>query len=372
VLSATTGAPTLPATTTKKKVLFILLKFKGDTQEPHPPSFYRNLTDPLVPPAGSNLPATINGFFDKTSYGRLAWKADVVGRGGLAPTGWPTLPKTKTAYANCGWDDTCADTDTIETDALKLVTALGVTVSAYDTLAFVLNDDLDCCAWGGSVYYGGRSYGATWEPPWGQEAGTYVHEFGHSLGLPHSGWLYYAYDSPWDEMSEGTDAATLACGSYRSANTSNRTTRLDCTRPGSGYVAAHRAHLGWIPTANQVVVSAKGSQTVTLEATALPLGSAEKMIRICLAGRTCSGSDARCLTVEARMRLADFEKGLPGDGVVIHDVIMNRSSLPNADACCFNLQFGVGRTYADASLGITVEVVSKKTTGYVVTVTRSK
>ena len=54
---------------------------------------------------------------------------------------------------------------------------------------------------GRSFVYQNRFYGATWEPPWGQNTSTYAHEMGHSLGLPHSGWRYYAYDSPWDVMS---------------------------------------------------------------------------------------------------------------------------------------------------------------------------
>jgi hypothetical protein len=39
----------------------------------------------LTPPAGSTTPATINGFFNKTSWGKLRWRAHVAGRGGLNP-----------------------------------------------------------------------------------------------------------------------------------------------------------------------------------------------------------------------------------------------------------------------------------------------
>ena len=55
-----------------------------------PPTFFKNLTNPLTPPA--SIPATINGFFDKISYGKFKWMGDVAGVGGLNPTAWFTLP----------------------------------------------------------------------------------------------------------------------------------------------------------------------------------------------------------------------------------------------------------------------------------------
>ena len=54
-----------------------------------------------TPTPALGLPATINGFFAKTSWNRLQWKADVAGKGGLNPTAWFTLPKTKAQYAPC-------------------------------------------------------------------------------------------------------------------------------------------------------------------------------------------------------------------------------------------------------------------------------
>jgi hypothetical protein len=81
-----------PRAAVTRRVLFVLLRFKGDAQEPHPPRFFLDLTNPLTPRAGSNTPATINGFFNKTSWGKLRWRAHVAGRGGLNPTRWLTLP----------------------------------------------------------------------------------------------------------------------------------------------------------------------------------------------------------------------------------------------------------------------------------------
>lgn len=400
-----TAAATTP---TVRRVLFILLKYKGDDQTPHSPAFFKALTTPKTPSPSLGIPATINGYYDRVSWGRLQWRADVVGLGGLNPSGWLTLPGTKKDYADCGWEGDCADSDRIAADALRLLALMRIDLRPYDDLGFVLNDDMDCCALGGTYTHLGKTYGATWEPPWGQETGVYAHEFGHAIGLPHSGWVYYAYDSPWDDMSEGTASAKVDCGSYRSSNSKGAVTRLTCTEPGSGFIAMHKHWLGWLPAANIVQLDRAGSRLVSLEADALPLGTGTKMIRICLPGLACTGQKARYLTVEARRRLTRYSLGLPGDGVVLHDVRLDRPPIggsnecffndesgwavtidttpgdwraaPNCDAggrkkpayALYNAQLTPGRSWRDAARGITVEVVAATATGYSVRVTRAK
>jgi hypothetical protein len=335
------GAIEQPAVA-KRRVLYILLKFKGDAQEPHPPSFFADLTNPKRPPDGSNVVATLNGFYNKTSWGKLKWIADVVGQGGLNPTHWLTLPRSKNGangYAPCGFQDVCADLDGIQQDGIALAINAGVDVSVYDNINFVLNNDLDCCAWGGGFVYNGKAYGATWEPPWGQEAGTYVHEFGHSIGLPHSGWVYYAYDTPWDEMGSGSPAQSAQCATYFSAN-DNQNEAVNCTEPGAGYITAHKDFLGWIPAANRVVIDQATTRTVRLEANAWPLDTGIKMIKVCFAGSPCTGAHARYLTVEARIRGRQFEDGLPGEGVIIHDFRADRGPIGAGNDCFFNTQSG--------------------------------
>ncbi|MCI0465581.1 MAG: hypothetical protein L0Y57_01015 [Beijerinckiaceae bacterium] len=397
--------PKLPAT---KRVLYVLLKFKGDAQTPHSPNFYTALTNPLTGSAAWKIPATINGFYDKTSWSRLRWAGSVVGLGGLNPAQWLTLPRPKTAYANCGWSSACANIGLIVSDAMALVAAQGVSTASFDNINFVFNNDLDCCAYGGSFYYNGKVYGATWEPPWGQETGIYVHEFGHSIGLPHSGWVYYAYDSPWDNMSQGADARQILCGSYVSANSGKQTRNLYCTEPGAGYIAPHKDRLGWIPAANKVIVNSKSTRTVTLEANSVALATGIKMIKICIVNEACDGLAAHYLTVEARVKTAQFDLGLPGEGIVIHDFRANRGPLGGGNPCFFNTQsgwavpidatpgdwrsapycdsggriypnyalhnahFGAGKSYANAGTGIRVDVLSRTGTNFSVRVTRSK
>ena len=390
-----------------RKVLFVLLRFKGDTQRPHPATFYtRELTNPLVPPAGSKALATINGFFNNTSWGNLHWQGAVVGANGFNSTQWFTLPKTKHQYAPCGWNGDCADLTQIQIDALALIDGAGVNWKTYDNINFVLNNDLDCCAWGGSFSHGGKVYGATWEPPWGQEASTYVHELGHSIGLPHSGWRYYAYDSHHDEMSRGNPARIAVCGHYTSANDGNILENIDCTEPGAGYIVAHKDYLGWIPAANKRTVNTVGKRNFIIEANARPLGSRLKMVKICLNSWACNGGDgtrARFLTLAARIKAGKYENGLPSEGIVIHDVLMNRG--PIGGHCFFNDQSGwavpidatpgdfntttcqpmdkpgfglmdmpfvVGKTYNNPVLGVTVKVLSKTATTYTVQVNKTK
>lgn len=393
-----------------KRILFILLRFKGDRQTPHRPAFYRALTEPKNPDASLGLPSTINGFFASASWNKLQFRADIVGVGGLAATDWLTLPGTKLDYAPCGWDGACANTYAIEKDALALVRATGVNIAAYDLLTFTLANDLDCCAWGGSTYDSAtaKAYGATWQPPWSQQPSTYVHELGHAIGLPHSGWRYYAYDSPWDEMSQGAPTLSEPCGRYYSFNDA-AARRIYCSDTGGGYITPHKRALGWLPDAAEFVFDRRSTRIVFLEAAGLPLGTGKKMIRICIPDEPCSGPAAHYLAAEARLTEFGSDGGLPGDGVLIHDVRMNRHSIGIGDPCFFNAQSGwavpidarpgdwnaapqcnaLGHTYPDVGLfnaqftagtkldllqrwGLMVEVGDRAPTGYAVKVTRTR
>ncbi len=329
-----------------KKVIYLLVKFSDDTAVPHPPAFYTNLNNPDTPPAGEVFPTTINAFFKKTSWNQFSWIGDVGGLGGVgAPGGWLTLPHPKSHYAPCGWTASCASSmlDDLGDDATALGRAQGINFANYDNINFVLSNDLDCCAWGGGYYSAvdSKSYGATWEPPWGQETGTYSHEMGHSLGLRHSGWVYFAYDSPWDMMSSRFSASSTQCGSYSSKN-DNQVASFYCTEPGDGYIAAHKDYLGWIPAANVAVTDTASSTTVTLEGGALPLGASPKILKICIAGLPCSGNQARYFTVEARVKAlgaaSQYDNAIPGEGVIIHDVRMSRPAI--SGSCFFNNQSG--------------------------------
>ena len=253
-----------------------------------------------------------------------------------------TLPHPTSYYAPCNGSSSCALLQQLADDATALGRAQGIDFKVYNNINFVLSNDLDCCAWGGGYFSSvdGQSYGATWEPPWGQNVPTYSHEMGHSIGLPHSGWVYYAYDSPWDVMSKVASINSMNCGSYSSVNGFGNT--LYCSEPGDGYIAPYRDFLGWIPSGNQVVTDTASNVTVSLEAGTLPLGSAIKSIKVCITGSPCTGSTAHYYTIEARVKglgaTSQYDNGIPADGIIIHDVLMNRS--PISGPCYFNSQSG--------------------------------
>ena len=412
-LSPTAQSATSPLASVlgTRSVIFLLVKFSDDTAVPHPPTFYTNLSNPDTPPAGEVFPSTINGFFKKTSWNQFYWSADVGGVGGVgASGGWLTLPHPKSFYANCGFSTSCALLSTLGDDATALGRVQGIDLKNYTNINFVLSNDLDCCAWGGTYYSSvdARSYGATWEPPWGQDVSVYAHEMGHSIGLPHSGWVYSAYDSPWDVMSStGATAASVICGTYKSANGSppGVTRNLTCSEPGDGYITPHKDFLGWIAPAYQVVTDTIVGANVSLEADALPLGSGSKMIKICLPALPCTGSSAHFVTVEARVKglgpTSQFDNGIPGEGIIIHDVLFGRPAISgscyfnnqsgwavpidatpgdyDSSACTsggrlypnyalYNAQWTPGQTYTNNTYGLSISVISRTGSTFVVSV----
>ena len=152
-------------------------------------------------------------------------------------------------------------------DATALGRAQGINFKVYNNINFVLSNDLDCCAWGGGYYSSvdGKSYGATWEPPWGQNVPTYAHEMGHSIGLPHSGWVYYAYDSPWDVMSSVSSINLMNCGSYASANGFGHTRTLSAPSLPTATSPRTKTFWGGSRRENQVVTDTSSNVTVSLE-----------------------------------------------------------------------------------------------------------
>jgi M6 family metalloprotease-like protein len=329
------GEVTSAAVTGTRNVILLLVKFRGDSQEPHTPSRY---TDTIFNPSTGN---TVNSFYMANSWGQLGWTATV--------TNWMTGMDYKTTYANCA-SGICADLNHLFDDAVALGVAAGVNFALYDNIAIVTNNDLDCCAAGGERTYNGKTYGVVWEPPWSAQVGTFVHELGHSIGLPHSGWVYYDYDSPWDAMSQGDQIYNrIRCGAYTSRNYNNLTWPIFCPTPAD-IIAPYKDLVGWIDEAHLLTVPAGGSAAgVPVDSLAAPLSSAYKMIKVCVPGYDCTGGgeQATYYTVEARTRYGfDRYLGLPDSsvgrldppnqgGVIIHYYDWTHSSFVGGH--CFHI-----------------------------------
>jgi hypothetical protein len=387
-----------------KKLAIILLKFSDLSAEPHPPSFFTG----IVNPSTGN---TVNVFYQADSYGKLSMQADVFG--------WYTLPKTKSQYAPCGFDSSCADTDSLFNDGTSLAISKGVNFANYDFVSLVFNNDLDCCAYGGgqpaTLSGVSKIWPTTWLPIWSAEVGTYSHELGHALGLPHSGWVYYAYDSPWDVMSGGNRNNGTPCGSYNSANESGLNDTITCYTPVDT-IAPYKDVLGWIDSAHLITVPAGGTTTVTLDSLAeTSFGANPVMVKVCVAGRSCTSPTETTIgtttslyfTVEARTHTGAFDQYLPGEGIIIHAYDGGRppqgignpcffndqsgpaypidstpgdgpipSACPNLDFggrnypnyALYNAQWSPGQTYTDSTYNFAIKVVSRAGNSFAVTI----
>jgi len=317
------------------RIILLPLQFSDDaassrlptwTGYPNPgdSNYYDNLINTLV-----------NNFYQADSWGQFGVHGDIA-NGGT----WMVLPHTKWYYAPCGFASACADLGAVGNDGIALGLSHGVNFANYDAIGFILSNDLDCCAWGGGWYdtLNGvtKVWGATWEPPWGQHSSVYSHETGHSIGLHHSGWVYYAYDSPWDIMSDSYDSPATGCGSYYSLN-DGVTESVYCYVP-EDTIAPYKDVLGWIDSSHKLSVTS--SATVQVDSLAAPLSSAYKMLKICVTGYSCAtgGSTSRYLTVEVRTQYGPYDQYLPGEGVIIH---MYQGSRPAVSGSCFfNSQSG--------------------------------
>lgn len=246
---------------------------------------------------GGDAPA-LNHYWPALSYGAI----NVDGSAAFGPY---TLPQSPAHYLPGDSPDLTA----LAQDCAAAADA-DVAFPAYSGINFMFNADIGCCAWGGpqSLTADGvtRVYRLTWLPPWAwNNVSVVMHEMGHSFGLPHSSGDYgQTYDSPWDVMSK--DRANCAI---------TRDPVYNCV--GQGTIAYHLGLLGWLPPARRYV-HAGGVQTIQLEPLDAPGDDGYLMAQIPI-----DGAAGHFYTVEARRR-AGYDAKLPGNGLIIHEVITSR------------------------------------------------
>lgn len=330
----------------------ILCKFSDIADEPENLAFFQGMY--------ANSPAGLDHYWREVSY-------DQIDIAGSTAVDWKVLPRAQTEYTPEPGSNSDADKNLLFDDctaaADPFVDFSNGGQGGFAGINMMFNGLLDCCAWGGgrSATLDGvnKVWRVTWEPPWGYaNEGVMAHEMGHGFGLPHANngdGDGSPYDSPWDVMSSATGNSVF-----------------DATYGGLGkhINAYHKDRLEWYAAAERLEVPAGSQHTVTIDHTALATTSNYRMARIPIPGT----SDY--YTVEVRKRVGNYEANLPGDAVIIHEVVPGRSEpawLVDEDAADYantpGSRWTVGETFVDAANTISVEVLSATVDGFVVEIT---
>lgn len=331
----------------------VLCRFADSTgTTPHSKTWFDTLM------LGGSSPG-MEHYWQELSYGQINLAGSLV-------VGWYNLPQPRSYYIYDRNGDGTADLDHGRA-ARDCAAAANADVYFPDVVGvnLVFNQNLDCCAWGGSWTFTldgqTKTYNVTWLPPWGYEnQGVIGHEMGHGFGLPHSSGPYSAtYDSRWDVMSSVW------------GNCSPKHPVYGCI--GVHTIAHHKDFLGWVTSARRYVASPGSNATIELERLGQPTDTGYLMAKIPIAGST-----TQFYTVETR-QIVGYDGTLPGSAVVIHYVDTTRwdrvaqvvdtdgNGNPN-DAGAMWLP---GDTFVETVNGITVSVVSATANGFLVAINYS-
>lgn len=344
---------TSTAVTGSQPWISILCKFADVAAEPKDLAFFEGMY--------ANMPGGLDHFWRELSYDQI----DVVGS---TAVDWVTLPGNQADYAPTPGSGTDANLNQVFDDCTAAVDDI-VDFSRggepFVGINIMLNEDLDCCAWGGNRYATldgvAKNWRTTWNPPWSfRNEGIIAHEMGHGFGLHHANNFDddgNPYDSPWDVMSAAT-----AYGS------------VDETygELGKHTNVWHKDILGWFPPTQRF--EAQPDTIVTLELDALAAADAGHY-RVAIVP-----VDADHLySVEARQRVGLYDAELPGNAVIIHQVDVTRPEPAWAvDADVPPANYGdnpgtmwePGETFIDPDNGLAIKVERETANGFVVTIGR--
>ena len=301
-------------------------------------------------------------YFKEVSYG----SATIAGSS--ASSAWVFMPHDH-AFYNTSLNDG-SYLPAMAQDCADAAAATGVSFVGFVGINFMFNGKVDdCCAWGGDALLtlngAPRVVSATWMPynpvSWGDfgwhEHGVLAHELSHSFGSPHSDDPSgYQYGNQWDVVSSPGGTCLVVDANY------------GCV--GQHQVSDNKLTMGFIAPARIATVAAGASGTYSVERAAQPpnVGGTFQVVKV------LTPSVHRYFTVESRLRTS-YDQNLPGDGVIIMEVVDNRVSTGPSDAADparlvipgggtgpglggLVAKWSAGQVFTDATANIMINVVS--------------
>jgi hypothetical protein len=358
VFATTTGA---------QPFINIQCKFSDVSDEPRTNAYIQSMF--------SNSYPNLDHYFRDMSY-------NAINLVGTQTVGFFTIgPTNDYLYFDPFYGEFFADTNLIADDCVGAADPT-VNFAGVAGINIMLNESLDCCAYGGSYTYtnldgANRTIRTTWDPPWAQTYHVLGHEMGHAFGMPHSTGPSVnpptglnVYVSVWDVMS---DAAGRLTG-YANINPNVAcVSDLATGCIAQGMIAPQLLYPGWILAADQALVPRTTAQSVLLERVRnQPVGSDDLIARI----PTTAAAFDDFYTVEVRENSGyDFNNMVqignnPNWTTLIHLVDTSRDGqdgqpliVTAGNSTAINgpaAMWQAGESFVDATRNVTINVIARE------------
>lgn len=358
------------ATTGSQPFINIQCKFSDVPDEPRTNTYVQNMF--------SNTYPNLDHYFRDMSY-------NAINLVGTQTVGFFTIgPSIDYLYYDPFYNDFFADTSLIADDCVGAADPT-VNFAGVAGINILLNESLDCCAYGGSYLYrnldgANRTIRTTWDPPWAQTYHVLGHEMGHAFGMPHSTGPsgsppsgFNVYVSVWDVMSDAAGRLTGYANPIINPNVAC-VSDLATGCIAQGMIAAQLLYPDWISAADQSLVPRTASQSVLLERLRnQPVGSDDLIALI--PTRSDSSLVDDFYTVEVRENNGyDFNNMVQISGgtwtTLIHFVDTNRSFqdgqpliVTAGNSTAINgpaAMWQAGESYIDTARNVTINIIARE------------